>query len=85
LNGFVIADLKGWFGPVVRTWRLLKSYRIPHAQPEQLPGVLDPAERPVRIASGVYICGDHRDNASLNGAMTSGRRAAEALASDLKK
>lgn len=85
LNGFVIADLKGWFGPVVRSWRLLKSYRIPHAQPEQLPGALDPAERPVRLHATTYVCGDHRDNASINGAMTSGRRAAGVLISDWKK
>ncbi len=85
LNGFVIADLKGWFGPVVRSWRLLKSYRIPHAQPEQLPGSLNPAERPVRLSPTTYVCGDHRDNASINGAMVSGRRAAEALLADLKK
>jgi phytoene dehydrogenase-like protein len=83
LNGFVIADLKGWFGPVVRSWRLLKSYRIPNAQPEQLPGSLNPAERPVRLSPATYVCGDHRDNASINGAMTSGRRAAEALLADL--
>jgi predicted NAD/FAD-dependent oxidoreductase len=85
LNGFVIADLKGWFGPVVRSWRLLKSYRIPHAQPEQLPGTLNPAERPVRLSPTTYVCGDHRDNASINGAMVSGRRAADALLADLKK
>jgi predicted NAD/FAD-dependent oxidoreductase len=35
--------------------------------------------REVRLASGIVVCGDHRDNASINGAMMSGRRAAEAL------
>jgi protoporphyrinogen oxidase len=85
LSGFVIADLKGWFGPVVRSWKLLRSYRIPHAQPEQLPGALEPIERPVKLAPGIYVCGDHRDTASIHGAMTSGRRAAEALVADLKK
>jgi phytoene dehydrogenase-like protein len=85
LGGFIIADLKGWFGPAVRSWRFLRSYRIPHAQPAQLPGALDPPERPVRIRPGVYVCGDHRDNASINGAMVSGRRAADALIDDLSK
>jgi phytoene dehydrogenase-like protein len=85
LGGFIIADLKGWFGPVVRTWKFLRSYRIPHAHPAQPPGALDPPERPVRIRPGVYVCGDHRDNASLNGAMVSGRRAADALIADLSK
>jgi phytoene dehydrogenase-like protein len=85
LSGFVIADLKGWFGPVVRTWQLLKSYRIDHAQPEQLPGALEPIARPVKLAPGIYVCGDHRDTASIHGAMLSGRRAAEALVADLSK
>jgi predicted NAD/FAD-dependent oxidoreductase len=31
----------------------------------------------------VYVCGDHRDNASIQGAMVSGRRAAEAVIADL--
>jgi phytoene dehydrogenase-like protein len=84
LGGFVIADLKGWFGPVVRSWKLLRSYRIPHAQPEQLPGALEPIERPVKLAPGIYVCGDHRDTASIHGAMVSGRRAADAVIADAK-
>ena len=85
LGGFIIAQMKNWFGPVARSWRYLKSYRIPHAQPQQFPGALEPPERPVRIRPGVYLCGDHRDNASLQGAMVSGRRAAEAVVADLSR
>jgi protoporphyrinogen oxidase len=85
LGGFVIADLKGWFGPVVRSWKLLRSYRIDHAQPDQRLGALTPIERPVRLSPGLYVCGDHRDTASIHGAMLSGRRAAEALIADLSK
>jgi predicted NAD/FAD-dependent oxidoreductase len=39
----------------------------------------------VRARRGVYVCGDHRDNASINGAMVSGRRAAETVAADLAR
>lgn len=85
LGGFIIAQMKNWFGPVARSWRFLKSYRIPHAQPQQYPGVLEPPERPVRVRPGVYHCGDHRDNASIHGAMLSGRRAAEAVLADLAR
>ena len=85
LGGFIIAQMKNWFGPVARSWRYLKSYRIPHAQPQQFPGSLEPAQRPVRIRPGVYLCGDHRDNASIEGAMVSGRRAAEAVLADLAR
>ena len=34
---------------------------------------------PVSIGDGVFVAGDHRDSASLQGAMVSGRRAAEAI------
>ena len=35
--------------------------------------------RPVRLAEGLFVCGDHRDSATLDGALKSGRRAAEAV------
>ena len=85
LGGFIIAQMKNWFGPVARSWSYLKNYRIPHAQPQQFPGALEPAQRPVRIRPGIYLCGDHRDNASIHGAMVSGRRAAEAVLADLAR
>ena len=85
LGGFIIAQMKSWFGPVARSWRFLKSYRIPHAQPQQYPGALEPPQRPVRVRPGVYVTGDHRDNASIHGAMLSGRRAAEAVLADLAR
>jgi hypothetical protein len=85
LGGFIIAQMKNWFGKVASTWQLLRSYRITHAQPQQYPGALEPPQRPVRIRPGVYVCGDHRDTASIQGAMVSGRRAAEAVLSDLQR
>jgi len=85
LGGFIIAQMKNWFGSIASSWRYLKSYRIPHAQPQQFPGALEPPQRPVRVRPGVYVCGDHRDNASINGAMFSGRRAAEAVLADLSR
>ncbi len=85
LGGFIIAQMKNWFGNVARSWQFLRGYKITHAQPQQYPGALEPAERPVRIRPGVYVCGDHRDNASIHGAMVSGRRAAEAVISDFSR
>lgn len=85
LGGFIIAQMKNWFGNVARSWKFLRSYRIPHAQPQQYPGALEPPQRPVRVRPGVYVTGDHRDNASINGAMVSGRRAAEAVLADLAR
>lgn len=85
LGGFIIAQMKNWFGKVASTWQFLRSYRIVHAQPQQFPGALEPPQRPVRVRPGVYVCGDHRDNASIHGALVSGRRAAEAVLEDLSR
>lgn len=82
LERVVLEQLGGWFGPQVEGWRLLRIYRIPLALPDQCVPALAEPERPVRTGPGRYVCGDHRDNASIDGALTSGRRAAEALLAD---
>ena len=83
LEADVRDHLAGWYGPAVRGWRHLRTYRIPYALPRQIPPALSVSERPVRWQPGVYVCGDHRDNASIQGAMVSGRRAGEAVLEDL--
>jgi len=75
----VMAQMARWFGDEVGDGRHLRIYRIPHALPLQSPGVLEPPEREVRVYPGVFVCGDHRETASLQGALHSGRRAAEAV------
>ncbi len=85
LSGFIIAQMKNWFGKVASTWQFLRGYCLTHAQPQQFPGALEPPQRAVRVRPGVYVCGDHRDNASIQGAMVSGRRAAEAVLADLSR
>lgn len=83
LDQRVRAQMGTWYGETVTGWRLLRVYRIPHALPDQSPPALSPPERPARLATGLYVAGDHRTNASINGAMVSGRRAAEAVLADL--
>ena len=78
----VSEQLGEWFGPVVKDWRHLRTYSIPYALPVQAPPALSAPERSVRWRAGIYVCGDHRDNASIQGAMVSGRRAAEAVLRD---
>ena len=79
LDAAVRDQLEGWFGAQVRDWRLLRALRIPFALPAQPPAALSPAERPVRVHGGLFVCGDHRATASIQGAMVSGRRAAAAV------
>jgi protoporphyrinogen oxidase len=83
LNGRVRAQLTNWFGNEVNSWKYLRQYRIRHALPSQGVGVLKPWQRSVKIHDHLFICGDHRDNASIDGAMTSGRRTAEAIAEQI--
>jgi hypothetical protein len=79
----VRTQLAGWFGRAVESWGLLRADVIRHALPAEPPSALEPAQRPVRMPSGITVCGDHRDNASIDGALTSGRRAAESVLSHL--
>lgn len=85
VDAAVRAQLGPWWEGGVGAWRLLRVDRVAHAQPAAPPGTFaaEP-RRPVRTRSGVYVCGDHRDNASLQGALLSGRRAAEAVLADLR-
>lgn len=78
--GVVSRQLRGWFGPVVAEWRHLRTYRIPRALPAYPVGGF--REQPPRLAPGLYACRDHREHPSLNGALASGRRAAEAVLAD---
>jgi phytoene dehydrogenase-like protein len=72
-------QLLSWWGPQVNDWKHLASYRIPHGQPDQSPPFA-PKQR-VRLSESLFVCGDHRDTASIQGALFSGRRCAEAVLS----
>lgn len=76
----VSAQLRGWFGRAVDSWRHLATVSVPRALPAVPAGAR--LERAPRIAGGLYACGDHREHPSLNGAMASGRRAAAAVLAD---
>jgi phytoene dehydrogenase-like protein len=77
----VRARLGVLFGAAVGDWEHLRTDLIPHAQPVQRPPF--PLIRPARLGEGRYVAGDHRATASINGAMQSGRLAAEAILEDL--
>jgi predicted NAD/FAD-dependent oxidoreductase len=70
---------RAWFGDEVDTWRQIAVQRIPYAQPRQDPSDLAELARPLAHAPGVWVCGDHRDTGSIQGAMVSGRRVADAV------
>jgi phytoene dehydrogenase-like protein len=83
LETTVRAQLRGWWGSQVDRWSHLRTYRIHHGQPDQSPP-LHP-KRTVTLPDGRFVCGDHRDTGSIQGALYSGRRCAEAVLSHLQE
>jgi phytoene dehydrogenase-like protein len=77
LEDQVRSQLQGWFGTQVQGWTTLRVDRISHGQPKQAPPLR--ARQRIHLPDGRWVCGDHRDTASLQGAMFSGRRTAEAI------
>lgn len=75
--------LQSWFGSQVNEWRHLRTDRIQRALPPL--DALSPGNRTTspRLAAGrLYLCGDYRESGTLDGALRSGRRAAEAILDD---
>jgi len=72
-------QMHSWFGAQVDDWGVVHVNTIHHAQPAQPVGWLEPPERPVVLGERVFVCGDHRDQASIQGALASGRRCATAV------
>lgn len=68
----------------VRTagWENVATYGIPYA----LPAMTVPltVRQPVSLGEWLFVAGDHRDTASIQGAMVSGRRAADAVLAHLQ-
>ncbi|MGA9343950.1 MAG: NAD(P)/FAD-dependent oxidoreductase [Nocardioidaceae bacterium] len=76
--GAVTRQLATIYGVDTTDWELVASYPIERALPAMLPP-LD-LRQPVDLGRGLFVAGDHRDTASLQGAVVSGRRAARAVA-----
>ncbi|MER8071369.1 NAD(P)/FAD-dependent oxidoreductase [Streptomyces sp. NPDC094034] len=81
LDRTVRAQLARLYGTPTDEWELLAV----HHDPEAVPAMPPPHDlrRPVRLLSGLYVCGDHRDTNTVQGALFSGRRAAHAILRDL--
>ena len=84
LDRAVRLHMAKWFGPVVDSWKMLGAYTLARALPQQRHAEWE--QSPVRLvgSGGVYMCGDYRETASIQGALASGRRAAEAVIKDLR-
>lgn len=78
-------QLKEWYGAQVDSWRLLKRYSIPYALPSQPAHFRDLTAPSPRLNENLYSCGDYAETASIQGAMVSGRKAAQALIADISE
>ena len=79
----VRAQLGEWFGPMVRRWRLLKTYLIRHALPQQFPPTSDPTAPKPAVGPGIFVCGEYGSLPGIQWAMLSGRRSAETVINHL--
>ena len=77
----VTSQLARIYGVPTSSWELVQVYSIPVA----LPAMVAPLDlrQPVELGHGLFVAGDHRDTASIQGAIVSGRRAAAAVMESL--
>ncbi|WP_369222256.1 NAD(P)/FAD-dependent oxidoreductase [Streptomyces sp. R39] len=69
------------YGTSTRRWETLAV----HHTPEAIPAMRPPHDlrRPVRLLAGLYVCGDHRDTSTVQGALHSAHRATAAILADI--
>jgi hypothetical protein len=79
----VRTHLASLYGVTTTGWQHIAAYDLPEALPSMAPPMGD-LRKPVRLEDGLFVCGDHRDTASIQGALVSGRRAATAVLKDLR-
>ncbi|TWU57158.1 NAD(P)/FAD-dependent oxidoreductase [Rubripirellula reticaptiva] len=81
LDHCVRKQLVGWFGETVKNWDRLAVYQVPYALPRR---ALEPVMRSIQASdydgpAGMLVCGDHCETPSIQGAMNSGIRVADAI------
>mmetsp|Transcript_30240 Transcript_30240/g.96459 ORF Transcript_30240/g.96459 Transcript_30240/m.96459 type:complete len:522 (-) Transcript_30240:191-1756(-) len=78
-------EMTVWFGEEeIEKWEFLALYTFPYAQPAQTPPNDFGFSKSSAVADGIYVCGDHRDTPTLNGAILSGKVTAAEVLEDLE-
>jgi len=66
-----------------RGWEVVAAYPIAEALPAMVPPLM--LRQRVHLGDGLFVAGDHRDTASLQGALASGRCTGAAVVQDLRR
>ena len=77
----VRTHLSRLYGTPTTRWETLAVHHTAAAVPAMRPP--HDLRRPVRLLAGLYVCGDHRDTSTVQGALHSGHRAAKAILRDM--
>lgn len=75
----VKAEAGKLFGAAVQSWRHLETVHVPRSLPDESPAARAQRPKSPRVAEGLSVCGDWCTTSSINGALASGRLAAEAV------
>ncbi len=66
-------------GAGAQAWEHLKTVHVPRSLPDETPAARRSRPAGPRVADGLFVAGDWCTSASINGALVSGRLAAEAV------
>ncbi|WP_328503489.1 FAD-dependent oxidoreductase [Streptomyces sp. NBC_00457] len=77
----VRTHLSRLYGTPTTRWETLAVHHTAEAVPTMSPP--HDLRRPVRLLAGLYVCGDHRDTSTVQGALHSAHRASKAILTDL--
>jgi glycine/D-amino acid oxidase-like deaminating enzyme len=79
----VRTHLAAIYGVSTEQWGLVARHHVAHALPVQPPPLN--ARQPVELSRRLFVAGDHRDTGSIQGALVSGTRAAQAVLRRLRR
>jgi predicted NAD/FAD-dependent oxidoreductase len=85
LDEAIKKELEPWFGKQVEAWSHLKTYKVKYALPNLTVLKDDLTIADMKINDGLYCCGDHLLNGSINAAMKSGRLLADFIIFEQQK
>jgi hypothetical protein len=72
-------QLQDWFGAQAKDWQHIHTYTINAAQPRQVVPFSNPYAFQSHLQNCIFVCGDFCTTGTIDGALFSGRRAAQEI------